>query len=150
MVDCREKGARAELNLRDLMRDITGLQWDRTPSSGALDKRYGLKGDLFVSGNVTNNYCIEVKHYADPQYTTKILTDKNPTFMQWWAQTIREANEVGRKPILAFKHDRSKWFVAMPMNEPNNCENYLTIKNEIKVCLLQDWLACTEVKWIND
>ena len=48
MVDPRAKGARAETQVRDKLRELTALNWERVPSSGALDPKHGLKGDLYV------------------------------------------------------------------------------------------------------
>jgi Holliday junction resolvase len=111
MVDARDKGMRAEIALRDLLRKDTGLKWERVPASGALSASHKLKGDLYIP-EVKNKYCVEVKHYAEDQISTKILTDKNPVLHQWWEQTLRESGEVSKEPLLAFKHDRSKWFIG--------------------------------------
>jgi len=113
MVDSREKGARTELKVRDWLREYTGLGWERVPASGALDEKHGLKGDLYIPGE-KNIYCVEVKGYADDHLTSQILTSKNPTLIDWWRQTVREANQIKRKPLLFFKFDRSKIFVAWP------------------------------------
>ena len=53
MVDSRAKGARGEYLVRDMLRDATGLKFERVPSSGALEY---LKGDLYVP-NQRNYYC---------------------------------------------------------------------------------------------
>lgn len=111
MVDSRQKGARVETLVRDKLRELTGLQWERVPSSGALDPKHGLKGDLYIPGE-KNLYCVEVKGYADDHVSSKILTDKSPQLFEWWQQTIRESEQVGKLPLLIFKHDRSKIFCA--------------------------------------
>ena len=111
MVDSRQKGARAELKIRDELRELTGLKWERTPASGALDAVHGLKGDLYIP-NSNNIFCVESKHYADDQLTTSVLTSKNPTLITWWEQTKTQALKVKRDPLLIFRHDRSKTFVA--------------------------------------
>lgn len=111
MIDSRDKGMRAELALRDILRKDTKLKWERVPASGALSASHKLKGDLYIP-EVKNRFCVEVKHYADDQVSTKILTDKNPTLYEWWEQTLRESKEVDKEPLLLFKHDRSKWFVV--------------------------------------
>ena len=54
MVASRAKGARGEYLVRDMLRDATGLKFERVPSSGALEY---LKGDLYVP-NQRNYYCI--------------------------------------------------------------------------------------------
>jgi len=45
VVDSRAKGARGEYLVRDILREFTGHQFERVPSSGALEY---LKGDLYV------------------------------------------------------------------------------------------------------
>jgi hypothetical protein len=113
MVDSRDKGARAELKVRDELRKLTLHKWERTPSSGALSAVHMMKGDLYIPG-VANIYCVEVKHYAEDQLTSKILTTTvKSTFDLWWEQTIRESHETNRKPLLIFKHDRGKLMCAV-------------------------------------
>lgn len=105
------KGARAETVIRDRLRELTELNWERVPSSGALDAKHGLKGDLYVP-NEKNYYVVEVKHYADDHLTSSILTAKNPQLLEWWEQATRQGKQVSKKPLLIFKHDRSKIFAA--------------------------------------
>lgn len=111
MVDSREKGARAETVVKDTLKKLTGLAWERTPGSGALDPKHMLKGDLYVP-NAANLYCVEVKHYAEDHFTSKILTSKDPQLFKWWDQTLRQSIQMNRKPLLIFKFDRSKLFAA--------------------------------------
>ena len=112
MVDSRQKGARAEAAIVKLLKQDTGLNWKRVPGSGALHQDHGLKGDVYVP-NEHNYFCCEVKHYKDNQLTSKVLTDKNPQFLEWWNQAVRQGEQTDKIPILFFKHDRSKWFVCM-------------------------------------
>ncbi|MCP4442852.1 MAG: hypothetical protein GY810_28435 [Aureispira sp.] len=110
MVDSRAKGARAELVARNLMRDSTGLAWERTPSSGALHANHKLKGDLYVP-NEKNNFLIEVKHYKEDQLSSKILINKDPTIFEWWDKACRQAKETDKEPVVMYKWDRSKWYL---------------------------------------
>jgi Holliday junction resolvase len=112
MIDSRDKGMRAELALRNYLREKTHLQFERVPASGALSAAHKLKGDLYIPEK-DNVYCIEVKHYAEDQLSTKILTNKNPTLVDWWVQCTSQATLVDKKPLLCFKHDRSKWFCGL-------------------------------------
>lgn len=139
MVDSRAKGARAELQARDILRKYTNLPWERVPASGALSVSHELKGDLYIPKH-DNKYCVEVKHYAEDVISTKILTGKNPTLIKWWEQTLREANQVNRKPLLLFKHDRSKWFVASE-HYPDE-DGFVVFYGEyiIYIRLLEEWL----------
>lgn len=47
-VDSRDKGKRGEAQVRDLLRERTGLQWERVPGSGAYGANHGLKGDVYL------------------------------------------------------------------------------------------------------
>ena len=113
MVDSRDKGMRAELKVRDELRTLTGLKWERVPASGALSAVHGLKGDLYIP-NEKNLFAVEVKHYADDHISSKLLTDKTPQIETWWQQTLRQGTQTGKTPLLIFKFDRSKTFCAIP------------------------------------
>ena len=119
MVDSRQKGARAETALKKVLRDATGLNFQRTPGSGALNETHKLKGDIYIP-NEKNKFCIEVKHYKDDHLTSKLLTSKNPQLFQWWEQAITQAEKVDMEPMLFFKFDRSKWFTMVKLNTVRN------------------------------
>lgn len=148
MVDSKEKGARAESKVRDELRKHTGHDWQRVPLSGALDARLGLKGDIFIP-NKKNIYCIEVKHYKDDHLNSKVLTGKNPQLIEWWEQAIREAKQTHKKPLLIFKHDRSKIFVAFeePHLDDGKFLNVNYNKYNFYICLLDDFLKLN-IEWI--
>jgi Holliday junction resolvase len=142
MVDSRAKGARAESDIAKVLKTKTGLDFKRVPLSGGLHASHGLKGDLYLA-NSLNIYCIEIKHYKDDHLTSKILTDKTPQIIEWWVQTIREAAQVSRKPVLIYKFDRSKIFVAF--KEPPSTDDYryafLNIDgHQFFTAKLEDWL----------
>lgn len=149
MVDSREKGARAEAVVRDKLRELTGLQWERTPGSGALDEKHQLKGDLYIPGE-KNIWCVEVKHYAEDHLTSKLLTGKEPQLLEWWSQTLRQGKQMKRNPLLIFKFDRSKLFVAYS-EIPVFLEEYVFINKNgysLYVSLLETWLKVENPKFI--
>ena len=152
MVDSRQKGARAELQARDLLRKHTGLKWERVPGSGALHEKHGLKGDLYIPGE-HNLFCVEVKHYKDDQISTKLLTGTSPTFIGWWEQTVREADQVGKIPMLLFKHDRSKWFMASELVAGSERSLVYSFSREdgmytsVVIQLLEEALEILKLKW---
>lgn len=111
MIDVRAKGAAGESKVKDTLRKLTGLGWERTPGSGALDEKHKLKGDLYIPG-CKNFYTVEVKNYADDNLTSKILTNKSPILLQWWEQAVRQAKQNENTPLLIFKYNRSNLFVA--------------------------------------
>lgn len=150
MVDSRQKGAKAEADLVKKLSDFTSLVFKRIPMSGALDAVHGLKGDLYVPGSL-NIYCIEVKHYKDDHFTSKILTDKTPQIQEWWMQTIREAAQISRKPLLVYKFDRSKWFVAwkdMPNYSSYNWVFCNINGHEFYTAKLDDWLQHEQPRFV--
>jgi hypothetical protein len=150
MVDSRAKGARTETVVRDLLRKYTKLTWERVPGSGALDPKHQLKGDLYVPGR-TNIYCVEVKGYAEDHLTSAILTGKSPQLIQFWEQSVRQGLQVSKKPLLIFKFDRSKVFVAF--NDMPHTEKYRWIflnidGHEMYVALLEDWLQNEQPQFV--
>jgi hypothetical protein len=148
-VDPRAKGARAETQMRDMLRDLTKLQWERVPSSGALDPKHGLKGDLYVP-NEKNLWAVECKHYADDHLTSKVLTDKNPQLIEWWEQTLRQGVQVSKIPLLIFKFDRSKIFCAF-VDQPTGLYDHFIIcakDHYFSVSLLEDFIKHEKPKFI--
>lgn len=149
MVDPRAKGARAETVIRDKLRELTELNWERVPSSGALDPKHGLKGDLYVP-NEKNLYCVEVKHYAEDHLTSSILTAKEPQLVTWWQQAVRQGKQVNKSPLLVFKHDRSKMFCAF-MDMPTELDRFISVcanDHYFNVAILEDFIKYERPKFI--
>lgn len=123
MVDSRAKGARGEYLVRDMLREFTGHQFERVPSSGALDY---LKGDLYVP-HAKNRFCIEVKNYAESPLTDKIFTqEKTNNLIRWWKKLEEQAVGGNQEPLLFFKYNRSPVFVCTK-EKPAKVEKYLYI-----------------------
>lgn len=149
MVDSRDKGARAETTIRDALRKQTGLKWERVPGSGALNEKHQLKGDLYVPGE-KNLFVTECKHYADDHLTSAILTGKNPQITEWWEQALRQGRQVNKTPLLIFKFDRSKLFVAFEDLPSSNYRHmFVSVGDyEFFVALLDDYLTHEQPKFI--
>jgi Holliday junction resolvase len=147
MVDPRAKGARGETQVRDELRKFTGLKWERTPGSGALDPKHNLKGDVY-SPNADNVYCIEVKNYEEDHISSKLLTSKSPQLLEWWEQAVRQGIQVNKKPLLIFKFSRSKMFVAFPDMPTTSNYRVLTINDLLFVSTLEDWLNNEKPRFI--
>ncbi len=149
-VDARAKGARTETTVRDLLRKHTKLTWERVPGSGALDPKHQLKGDLYVPGR-TNLWCVEVKGYAEDHLTSAILSGKTPQLIQFWEQTIRQGHQVSKQPLLIFKYDRSKVFVAFEEMPTTSRYRYVFVNcdgHEFFVALLEDWLQHEQPEFV--
>lgn len=153
MIDSRQKGARTETLARDVLRKHTGLNWERVPGSGALDPKHQLKGDLYIPGK-NNRFCVEVKGYADDHINSGLLTHKTPQLIEWWQQTYKQARQVDKLPLLIFKYDRSKLFVATVEYNLDMLDNrWILYSNgedyEFYILLLEDWLSGSTVKFIS-
>ena len=147
MVDSRAKGARGEYLVRDLLREHTNLQFERVPSSGALDY---LKGDLYVP-HFKNNFCIEVKNYQESPLSDKIFTQKRTNnLIKWWKKLQEQAEGGNQKPLLFFKYNRSPVFVVTE-NKPENTEDWLSINFlDCYVLLAEEWLNKEKVDFGNE
>lgn len=147
MVDSRQKGARAEAAAKEILKRHTGLNWQRVPASGALGPEHGMKGDLYVAKS-NNRFAVEVKHYKDDQVSTKLLTSAKPMIYEWWTQAERQGKQVGAEPLLIFKHDRSKFFVATTTEPASIDYEYMYFSEfSLYIAKLEDWLKYEDITW---
>ena len=148
MVDSRAKGQRGEYIVRDLLRAKTGYQFERVPASGALEY---LKGDLYIPrlDREKNKFCIEVKSYADSHLTDKLFTQpKTNKIIVWWSKLKQQAAGGEQDPLLFFKYNRSKIFVATEVT-PKASERYLHIHwLDCYVMLAEEWLDSETIEWV--
>ena len=146
MVDSRAKGARGEYLVRDMLREHTGHQFERVPSSGALEY---LKGDLYVP-HAKNKFCIEVKNYAESPLTDKIFTASKTNYLiQWWTKLVRQADSGNQEPLLFFKYNRSPVFVGTEF-PPESTDHYIFISFlGCFVLLAEEWLTKEKVEFLD-
>ena len=133
MVNSRQKGKVGEKLVKEFLERETPYTFEYTPGSGS----GSIKGDLMIP-KYKNAFCIEVKNYAESPISDKILTNKTNDFVQWWTKLQKQAPP--QRPLLFFKYNRSKLFVATDI-KPVNVEKYLDIP----------WLSCYIVEselWI--
>jgi Holliday junction resolvase len=146
LVDARAKGARGEYLVRDLLRESSGLQFERVPASGALSY---LKGDLYVPGE-NNRFCIEVKNYEESPLNDKVLTNKSNNLIKWWTKLQKQAEGGNQEPLLFFKYNRSKIFVSTEI-APDNVKNFLYISAlNCYNMLANEWLEKEKITWLKD
>ena len=143
MVDSRAKGARGEYLVRDMLRDASGLQFERVPSSEALSY---LKGDLYVPDE-KNLFCIEVKNYEKSPLTDKIFTNKTNYLLQWWEKIVKQAELKLQQPLLFFKYSRSKVFVVTTLKPENTRYTYVSWL-DCYIMIAEEWLDQEKVEWI--
>lgn len=145
MVDQRQKGARGEYLVRDLLREKTGIKFERVPASGALPY---LKGDLFIPPTDNCLFAIEVKNYKESAFNDKILTNKSNNWKNWWHKIKVQAPQNNKEPLLFFKYDRSKIFVTTNI-KPLNTNNFMFYGHlNCYTLLAEDWLDNEKIIWI--
>ena len=146
MVDSRAKGARGEYLVRDMLREYTDLQFERVPSSGALEY---LKGDLYVP-HKKNVFCIEVKNYAESPLSDKMFTQKKTNnLIRWWKKVELQADGGDQEPLLFFKYNRSPVFVVTKRKPKSKEVEYMYISwLNCYVSLASVWLMLEEVEFI--
>lgn len=145
MVDSRAKGARGEYLVRDMLREYTGLQFERVPNSGALEY---LKGDIYVP-HEKNLYCIEVKNYAESPLSDRIFTQrKTNNLINWWKKVSLQAGNGGQDPLLFFKYNRSPVYVVTELC-PEKTQDWMYIKFlDCYVLLADEWLIKEDIHFI--
>jgi hypothetical protein len=133
------KGSAYEAKIALLLSKEFEKEFRRVPLSGAIDY---LKGDIWMPHDTAwFPYCIECKHYKDVEWNN-LLTAKTTDMYSFWAQTVREAAVMHKKPLLIFRWNRSKDFVAY--SDEIIVDNYIEIKSfghQFKIALLSEWLT---------
>ena len=136
------KGSAYEAKITKLLTEVFGKEFRRVPLSGSLE---WLKGDIFVPTDTAwFPYTIECKHYAEIDWSN-LLTAKTSDLHNFWKQTQREAAVMKRKPLLIFRWNRSKDYVAY--DDYIKVDDYVEINsfgNRFKISLLDQWLIAVK------
>lgn len=142
MVNSRAKGAIGENKVKEYLDANTPHTFERTPGSGSGK----IKGDLWIKDR-KNVFCIEVKNYAEAPNFTASLVNKTNDFVLWWTKLQKQAGT--QRPLLIFKYNRSKLFVATDI-KPANVEKYIDIPwLGCYVLLLSEFIEKEEIKWLH-
>lgn len=135
----KAKGSAFEAKIAKQLSEEFGKEFRRVPLSGALD---WMKGDIIVIKDTAwFPYCIECKHYKEIQWNN-FLTSKTTNMYSFWEQTVREAEVMGKNPLLIFRWDRSKDYVAY--DDDIKVSSYMEVKSfghTFRISLLDDWLV---------
>ena len=137
------KGSAYEAKIKDRLNvEFPNIQFERVPLSGSISY---LKGDIWTPHDTASwPWCIEAKHYAELEWNN-LLTAKSTDILGFWRQTIREAEVMKKKPLLIFRWNRSKDFVAY--NDNIKVDSYIEVNSfecSFKVSLLDDWLKAVK------
>lgn len=135
----KAKGSAFEAKIAKLFTEEFDKDFKRVPLSGALE---WMKGDIIcIQDTAWFPYTIECKHYKEINWNS-LLTAKSTEMYKFWEQTLREAEVMKKKPLLVFRWDRSKDYVAF--DDDLAVTNYLEVSSfemKFKIALLEDWLV---------
>lgn len=139
------KGSAFEAKIKDTLNiAFPNIQFERVPLSGAISY---LKGDLWTPHDTASwPWCIEAKHYAELEWNN-LLTAKTSDIHNFWKQTLREAEVMKKKPLLIFRWNRSKDFVAY--DDDIIIKDYIEINafdSRFKIALLDDWIKSVKAQ----
>ena len=116
MVNSRQKGNRGEQQVISILERLTDETWEQTPGSGSGK----IKGDLRVHGK-HNLFTVEVKFYKHVGFDSKIYTQKSNNLFKWWSKLIRQAQDMEQEPLLIFRENHGKFFVATVRKQKDIC-----------------------------
>lgn len=138
----KAKGSAYEQKIADLLSKEFNKEFRRVPLSGSIDY---LKGDIWTPHDTAWwPYCIECKHYKEIEWNN-LLTSKTTNIFGFWAQTLREAETMNKKPLLIFRWNRSKDFVAYA--DDIKVENFVYIESfgfSFKISKLDEWIKAVK------
>lgn len=101
-INSRNKGASAEREFAQLVRDMTGWILLRN-----LDQARNGGHDLIASEDCPlSAFAIEIKRHA---------VVKPHQVAEWWQQACQQARKAKKLPLLACRADRGKWRVTVPV-----------------------------------
>ena len=144
MVNSRQKGNRGEQQVISILERLTDETWEQTPGSGSGK----IKGDLRVHGK-HNLFTVEVKFYKHVGFDSKIYTQKSNNLFKWWSKLIRQAQDMEQEPLLIFRENHGKFFVAT-VRKPKNTKRYMHIAwLGAYILLFEHWLEKEEIKFTN-
>ena len=102
----------------------------RTPGSGGWTTRQQSEQDTFhtgadiVTSSKTFPFAVEVKHRENWSYANFLEGKKSPA-RAWWDQAVRQADNMGKLPMLLCRRNRNPWLVVLDREAFETCEGSL-------------------------
>jgi hypothetical protein len=119
-INGRRKGAKAERVASKVISRWTKKEFSKTPASGGLGwKKANVAGDVVCTteGHYCP-FCFEIKSYGRIDFSHLIHpTVRNIEILDFWKQAKRDADKVGKIPILMMRYNglpKEFYFLAIP------------------------------------
>jgi hypothetical protein len=113
----RSKGRRGEILVRDALSEWTGVQFNRTPYSGAIGSisgDYSLVGDIYCK-DPSFQYSVEIKNVENWTFEGLLKSDKTPV-LEFWLQTVRQAKKAEKHPLLCVTKARQPIYCLLTLD----------------------------------
>ncbi|HPQ97605.1 MAG: hypothetical protein KDI44_12855 [Thiothrix sp.] len=107
-MNSRTKGKQGELEFAHLLHDHLGVKITRNleqSRNGGHDLRVH-EGEQSPAATALRRFAMEVKRYG---------TVTPGDIASWWGQAVRQAQQVGALPLLAYRANRADWSVMIPL-----------------------------------
>lgn len=161
-INPRTKGKRLEYKVRDLLGEWTGLEFQRTPSSGAFGT---VNSDMTLIGDVYTKdqsfpFCVECKS-VEKWSLEGLLKDTKCPVWKFWRQATSQAYKSGKKPLLLMtKRNQPIYFVMERRHLPTSFKgSFFTFSLmhvegigrdcELAIGLMIDLTVCSYVDYLN-
>jgi Holliday junction resolvase len=118
MVNSRSKGSKNERKIAHILKEWSGYEFTRTPSSGGLrwQKTNNTAGDIVCTDEFHRfPFCIEGKSYKEINFEHLIYLPKN-NILEFWAQATADAERAKKLPLLFMRYNglpKDFYFVVM-------------------------------------
>lgn len=118
----RPKGSKGEIEVAKLLEAWWRKMepeccFVRTPLSGGWGRPqhregFGTAGDLMTTAEHFP-FAVEVKRREGWKWETLEVGKPSPIW-EWWRQTQKAANEMKKRPLFFFRHNREEWHLFLP------------------------------------
>ena len=129
----KNKGSRFERTIAKSLEAWSGHAFSRTPGSGGWAKAKDAVGDIICTDNKHSRrfaFSIECKNYKDIRFEHMLLNMKSCKIVNFWNQATRDANKVGKLPLLIMKYNSMPKGEAFVIVTP---EMYKFLKKKCKI-----------------
>ena len=121
----RNKGSVAEREIAKMLSEWwgqiePGINFVRTPLSGGwggpeLRAGFQASGDIMTTSKVWP-WAIEVKRREGWVWKNLLASKPSPVW-KWWQQAEGQALEMGKEPLMFFRHNKERWHVMLRGND---------------------------------
>lgn len=130
-INSRTKGSTNERKTCKLMKEWTGYDFARTPSSGGLRwKRENTQGDIVITEEgIYFPFCVECKAYKKIDFS-HLLLDVKSDIVRFWAQASEDALRAKKIPLLLMRYNglpANFFFIAIRYTD------YLKFRKHLKM-----------------